>query len=246
MISFTKNIWSWITKNIWPLCELSFFIIIFCSVFHKNLWFFLKGIGPYLIYFSLAVFLSIEGDLHLNNSWRRFINYCCKVFAMSICIYEILLLLFFKAIEIDYPKNYKNIIYLTPVSSFNFMNATLIFVGLLSVVIFFTSNEANIYIHNIKFFVFPSILEFLVLIYAIITVILTLLISLNYISIQKNLIIHYIDNIVSWDSFLISVISIRLFSKNNPLYLLIHNKYNYVLIWPLLSFFLTLIGLFIR
>lgn len=213
-------------------------IFILCHKYSHRL---LKSPIALLFFFFITIFFGIY-----SSNYHQQINKICKALVLSLCTYGITALLLIKLIMIKYPKNYKKILSLTPVASVNFMINYLIVAAILSVAIIFTSKDFNEYIKNKKMDVqmLLAITDFLALIYTILLILSVIITTVNLPIKDKNF--SYTTDILLLCSFSASFELLRLFNKKNPLYLLIYNKDNYLLIGPLLSFLLTLATLFCK
>lgn len=208
---------------------------------HKYGYRLLKSPIKLLFWFFIAIFIAIR-----YSNCHQQINKFCKVLILSLCISGITTFLLMKLILIKYPENYKKIISLTPVTSVNFMINSLIITAILSVTIIFTSKNFNKDIKNKKLDsqLLLSITDFLLLVYNILLILSVIITTVNLPIKDKDF--SYTTDILLLCSFSASFELLRLFSKDNPLYLLIYNKDNYFLIWPLLSLMLSLATLFCK
>lgn len=231
-----KNAKKYVFTTIFFIYLASITIFIFSHKYGHRL---LKSPVKLLFLFFIAIFIGI----HYSN-YHQQINKFCKALILSLCISGITVFLLMKLILIKYPENYRKII--SPVTSVNFMIDSLIITAILSVAIIFTSKNFNKDIKNKKLDsqLLLSITDFLLLIYNILLILSVIITTVNLPIKDKDF--SYTTNILLLCSFSASFELLRLFSKDNPLYLLIYNKDNYFLIGPLLSFLLTLATLFIN
>lgn len=192
----------------------------------------------FLIIYIVIIFICIS-----TPELRHWLNKAGKFLIFFFCIYEIAALLLIKLIAIKWPKDCKHILFLSPITSVNFIHLALNLIAVISTAIIFTSTNSKHLKLNKK--TFEAIINLLILIYSVYTIISALLNAVNF-SLKDNNVINYTSTIFINCSILISFGIIRLIDKNNPLYPLVFNKNNYFLMWSLLSWVLSLAALFCK